>query len=316
MARVVLIGAGFAGQTAALYIGSALGKGHEITVINANEHFYFIPSFVWVGTGRMAPEKTRFPLQPVYDRFNIRFLHARATAINPQSRFVLAESRSEPGVTHRVDYDFLVVATGPRLNFEATPGLGPHEGHSASICTCDHAVRARDAYLETVRRMQSGSVQRLVIGTGHPGATCQGAALEYISNIHKDLVARGLRDRAELHWISNEPALGDFGIRGISIPVGRERRTSEDFISAIFGEMGISWEVRRGVLGVEPGRIHWEDTEAARGEAAFDFAMLIPQFTGQPPRVFGDDDEDLGGKLLNPAGFIKVDAQCGSSSST
>ena len=34
MAKIVVIGAGFAGHTAALYLGKKLGKGHSVTVIN------------------------------------------------------------------------------------------------------------------------------------------------------------------------------------------------------------------------------------------------------------------------------------------
>ena len=41
-----------------------------------------------------------------------------------------------------VDYDFLVIATGPKLAFDEVPGLGP-EGHTQSICQVDHAVKAR-----------------------------------------------------------------------------------------------------------------------------------------------------------------------------
>ncbi|MCA9976818.1 MAG: FAD-dependent oxidoreductase [Anaerolineales bacterium] len=65
MAKVAIIGAGFAGHTAALYLGDALGKSHEITVINLHEYFYYVPSWVWVGIGRMDVNKTRFPLKPV-----------------------------------------------------------------------------------------------------------------------------------------------------------------------------------------------------------------------------------------------------------
>ena len=53
MARVVIIGAGFAGHTAALYLGSTLGKQHEITMISASERFLYLPSLVWVGVGHM-----------------------------------------------------------------------------------------------------------------------------------------------------------------------------------------------------------------------------------------------------------------------
>jgi len=116
-----------------------------------------------------------------------------------------------------VDYDYLVIATGPKLNFAGTPGLGPETGNSFSICTLDHTIQARDEYLKMVERMQKGDTVKIVVGTGHPAATCQGAAFEYITNIHKDLLRRGVRDKAKLMWISNEPRLGDFGIRGVTV---------------------------------------------------------------------------------------------------
>lgn len=308
MAKVVIVGAGFAGQTAALYLGRALGRRHEITMVNASDHFYFIPSFVWVGTGRLAPARTRFPLKPVLDRFHIRLVQGMARAIHPLEQWLRVERPGAAGDL-KLEYDYLLVATGPKLNFEGTPGLGPHGGHSQSICTLPHAETARDRYLEVVDRLQRGERQRLVIGTGHPGATCQGAAFEYISNLHKDLLARGLRDKADLHWLSNEQALGDFGIGGIQMPPGARAESSEAFLGAVFREFGISWEVRKGVKAVEPGRILWEDFEGQEGETGFDFSMLIPQFQGH--RLAVEGGEGLADEIFNPAGFVKVDGVYG-----
>jgi sulfide:quinone oxidoreductase len=305
MARIVIIGAGFAGQTAALYLGSALGRKHEITLINASDQFYFIPSFVWVGTGRMDPDKTCFPLEPVCRRFGIRLLHGMARALNPEERFVLSEP-SGGGELQRSDYDWLLIATGPNLNFAGTPGLGPKSGWTQSICTLPHALEAREHYLEAVARMVRGERQRFVIGTGHPGATCQGAAFEYIANIHKDLVARGLRHRAELRWLSNEAEEGDFGIRGI-----RGRASSETFIQAVFKEFGVESQVRSGVTAVEDGVIHWQDYDGRDGETAFDFSMLIPQFLGQRLDCHDGAGTDIGERVFNPTGFVKVDAVYG-----
>ena len=62
MAKIVIIGAGFAGHTAALYLGNALGKDHDVTMINKFEYFSYIPSWVWVGIGHMPLEKTQFLL--------------------------------------------------------------------------------------------------------------------------------------------------------------------------------------------------------------------------------------------------------------
>ena len=309
MAKVAIIGAGFAGQTAALYLGDALGAGHEITVINRLKTFSYVPSWVWVGIDRMPVEKTMFPLEPVYAKSGVRFVHGRATQVRVDERAVVVER--DGGGEALVDYDYLVVATGPKLDFEGTPGLGPEAGYSQSICTGPHAVQTRDAYLEEVARMQRGERRRFVIGTGHPGATCQGAAFEYITNVHKDLVRRGVRDKADLLWLSNEQALGDFGVRGVTVRQKGRLLTSEDFIGAVFKEYGIRSQVRTGVLGLTADTIAWEDFEGQKGETGFDFSMLIPRFLGQPLAYVDRDGADVSADILAPNGLVKVDATYG-----
>jgi sulfide:quinone oxidoreductase len=310
MARVVIIGAGFAGHTAALYLGAKLGKTHSITVVNRYDYFGFVPSWVWVGVGHMRPEQTTVPLKPVYDRMHVGFIQGRVTSVYPDDQYVLVERHGQQA-TERLDYDYLLIATGPKLNFAATPGLGPSVGNTVSICTLDHALAARDRYLEDVRRLEKGERLRFVVGTGHAQATCQGAALEYISNIHKDLVKRRLRDRAELIYLSNEQALGDFGVGGLTARHKGRMISSEAFISAVYKEYGIRWEVQKGVHQVDERRIYWEDFAGNEGETAYDFAMLIPQFTGQPLQYIGADGGDVSEKVVNPAGLVKVDATYG-----
>ncbi len=306
MAKIVIIGAGFAGQTAALYLGSALGKNHEITMINQSERFLFVPSLVWVGVGHMDPEKTRFPLKPVLDRFNVKFIHGRATEVHPDEQFVIAEKKDGSGQA-RVDYDYLLVSTGPKLDFEATPGLGPEQGTTYSICTAAHAINARDHYLESVERMKRGEKQKIVIGVGHGNATCQGAAFEYVTNVHKDLVKRGIRDKAELTFLTNERAVGDFGVRGVTVRQKENLLTSEDFIKAVFKDYGIQPSVQKAVKRVEKGRMYWEDFDGADGQTEYDYGMLIPRFAGMPMKYIGKDGEDLSSKLVNPLGFVLVD---------
>lgn len=307
MASVVIIGAGFAGHTAALYLGDELGKRHKITVINKYDYFGYVPSWVWVGVGTMEPEKTTFPLAPVYAKKRVEFLHGAATEVHPDEQYVVA-APDGGGDPVRVDYDYLIIATGPKLDFAATPGLGPSEGLTYSICTRDHAIAARNAYRQTIAGLKKGEKLKMVIGTGHPSATCQGAAFEYITNIHKDLVRRKLRDRVELTWLSNEAEVGDFGVRGIQVKrKGGQLETSEEFISALFNEYGIEWMVQRGVHRVEPGVIHWEDYEGNYGTTAFDFAMLIPKFSGVSMKYIGADGQDVSESVVNAAGLVLVD---------
>ncbi|PID57673.1 MAG: sulfide:quinone reductase [Ignavibacteriae bacterium] len=305
MAKIVIIGAGFAGHTAALYLGDSLGKAHTITVINRQNYFAYLPSWVWVGIGHMKPEQTIFPLEPVYSKFNINFIHGKATEIHADNQIVVAE---EDGTNKEVklEYDYLIISTGPKLNFEGTPGLGP-KGYTYSICTLDHAVASRDKYLETVAKMKKGEKQKIVIGTGHAGATCQGAALEYITNIHKDLIKQGVRDKAEMIYLSNERSLGDFGVRGVYAKYKGNVVSSEEFISAVFKDNDFIVEVKRAAKEINEKQILWEDFDGNYGETEYDFAMLIPQFLGQPFKYVGKDGEDISNKIINSGGFILVD---------
>ncbi|MBN1320867.1 MAG: FAD-dependent oxidoreductase, partial [Thermoleophilia bacterium] len=311
MARVVILGAGFAGHTAALYLGDRIGKQHQVTVVNRHDFFGFVPSWVWVGIGRMAPEKTTFKLKPVYDRMHVELVVGKATEVHPDAgdQYVLAAT--DGGETVRLDYDYLVIATGAKLDYEATPGLGPHTGHTMSICTLTHAVQARDRYFQMVERMKQGERLHFVIGTGHGQATCQGAAFEYLTCIHKDLLRRGLRKNASLTWLSNELAPGDFGMDGIQMQRGFGLYTSEIFVRTIFDDANITGEVQKAVRRVDENTIYWEDYEGNEGETPYDFAMLIPRFAGAPLKYVGKNREDLAAKLTNETGLVLVDATYG-----
>jgi sulfide:quinone oxidoreductase len=310
MATVAIIGAGFAGHTAALYLKQQLGKDHEVIMINRYDSFYYIPSWVWVGVGTMKPERTGFKLEGLYRRRGIKFIQGKATEVHPDDNYLIVERDTTSEIV-RVAYDYLIVATGPKLNFAGTPGLGPEHGYSHSICTLPHAVESRDAYFKQIEQMKQGKTVKFVIGTGHGGATCQGAAFEYIANLHKDLKRRGLRDKAELLWLSNEKAVGDFGVRGVQVRHKGQILTSAEFMGAAFDDYGIKSEVQRAVNKIDEKTIYWENYEGVYGQTDYDFAMLIPQFLGQPLKYIGANGEDVSEKMVNKAGFVLVDAQYG-----
>jgi sulfide:quinone oxidoreductase len=314
MAKTVILGAGFAGQYAAIILQDALkGKGdHEIVVVNPTTTFTFIPSLIWVGIGQMDVKKTQFDLKPVYNRLGIEFVHGEATEVHPDEQYLIAEPRDGVGKEPiRINYDYLINATGPFLNFAATPGLGPEKGFTNSICTPAHAEETAKRYLQLVEKLKKGERATVVLGTGHGSCTCQGAAFEFTAQIHNDLVDRGLRNQVDLKWVSNEPSLGDFGIDGFETQMGSILFTSQDMAEAIYKDYNIEPHIRTHVSSVDEEFVHTEDFEGNIGKIKYDFAMLIPAFRGRPIRYIDRDGNDLAEKLLNPGGFMKVDAVYG-----
>ena len=224
MATVVVLGAGIAGHTSALHLKRLLGNDHRIVSVEPKAHWNWIPSNIWVGTGRMAEKDVNLDLRKIYKRRKIEFYQGLGTVIHPEGEgtdarpFVEIEY-TEPGrkgETEKIYYDYLVNATGPKLNFAATPGLGPDEGHTVSVCTSEHAVEASAALAESIEKMKAGENQTLVVGMGAGNCTCEGAAFEYAFNVDHELKRHGIRDKAELIYFTNEAKLGGFGVDGMT----------------------------------------------------------------------------------------------------
>nr|WP_320132706.1 FAD/NAD(P)-binding oxidoreductase [uncultured Holophaga sp.] len=309
--RVVVLGAGVAGHTAAAFLKKWLGSGGEVTVISPRPDYNWIPSNVWVGVGLLKEKQVLFPLAPIYAKAGIRFIQAKATAIHPEGSGAIPEpfvAYEGPEGAGQVPYDFLINATGPRLAFESTPGLGPDQGgYSHSVCTAPHATHASAALDEVVARMKAGEKQRFLVGTGHGLCTCQGAAFEYIVNLEFNLRARGVRDMAEITYVSNEYEVGDFGMGGVHIPRGGYITPSRIFTESLFAERGIRWITQAHTKAVEKDRIHMEFLDGGEGEEGYDFAMLLPPFKGVGLKAFDREGMEITDRLFAPSGFMKVD---------
>ncbi len=211
------------------------------------------------------------------------------------------------GQAGTVHYDYLINATGPKLRFEATAGMGPG-GFTQSVCTADHATHAAQALETCIAKMKAGEPQTLVIGMGHGTCTCQGAAFEYVFNVDHSIRQAGVRDLATIVYLTNEAALGDFGVGGLVFDQEGFQTNSELWTKSLFRERGVLAVVGAHVERVEDGVIHYETIDGTKHSIAFDFSMLIPPFGGVGLKAYARDGSDVSDKLFAPSGFMKVDA--------
>lgn len=311
--RVVILGAGISGHTAALVLRRKLKREHEVIVISPKSNWNWIPSNIWVGVGRMTAEQVTFDLRAVYAKAGIQFIEARATELHVEGNgasagpYVVAERRTVDGSERlEVPYDYMINATGPKLDFDRTPGLGPdHNSHS--VCTAEHAVETARALDRLVERMKSGQKATFVVGTGHGVCTCEGAAFEYVFNLEFELRRRGVRDNARLIFVTNEADLGDFGVGGMQLQMSGYVAPSKLFAESLFVERGVEWITGAHVHRVDPSELELETLDGERSRIAFDFAMLLPPFSGVGLRAFRRDATDITAELFAPSGFMKVD---------
>ncbi|MGD8594181.1 MAG: FAD-dependent oxidoreductase [Gammaproteobacteria bacterium] len=284
MAHIVIIGAGTGGMPAAYEARDILGKLHKITVINATDTFQFVPSNPWVGVGWRKREDITFPIRPYLEKRDIDFIASSVTKIDAASnRLELANSQS-------VDYDYLLITTGPKLAFDEIPGSGP-DGHTVSICTVDHAEQAYKAYqklLEDPGEVVIGAVQ---------GASCFGPAYEYAMILDTDLRRRKKRDRVPMTYVTSEPYVGHLGLGGVG--------DSKGMMESELRNRHIKWITNAKVIKVEAGKMFVDEHDdqgkvVKQHELPFKYSMLLPAFRGV------DAVANVDG-LCNPRGFVIVD---------
>lgn len=315
MAKIVILGAGIAGHVAAAHLRRKLSKEHEVLVVSPNRNYQWVPSNIWVGIGRMKSESVIFPLEPLYKRKGISYKQAKVVTFHPEGdqseakgfvnvEYVFGERK---GIQEKVNYDFLINATGPKLAFDLTEGMSPGTNKAYSVCTYDHAEHAWEGLKTLIDAIKNTNKKvKILIGTGHPKATCQGAAFEYILNVEKELMKHGVRENVELTWISNENELGDFGMDGMLLDYGGQTMKSAEMVEMVFADRGIKWILGAGVSKIEDGMVHYENLEGEFKTETYDFAMLIPAFSGHGFKAYDKNGQDISSKLFK--GFMLVDA--------
>ena len=166
MARVLILGGGFAAITAAQELRSRLGDDDEIILVSKNSEFTFYPAIIPCIFGDLNFADIRFDLAGTLSEHGVRFIHGDVEAINTTSRKV---SVSGDRMTYSIDYDYLLFAVGRRLEAHSIPGLSEY---SHGLFTIDTAERFKKAISE----FKAGSiVVGLCGGAFLPVPVCESA---------------------------------------------------------------------------------------------------------------------------------------------
>lgn len=286
MASIVILGAGIGGMSVAYELRAMLGKAHSIRVVGEGTVFSFTPSNPWVAVGWRKPKDIQLDAPSCLARKDIGYESAGAAHVDTHNNRVILNDGRELG------YDYLVVATGPRLAFDEVPGLGPEDGHTHSICTTQHAASAWDAYQRFLEK--PGPV---IVGAA-AGASCFGPAYEFAMILDRDLRRRKLRDKVPMIYVTPEPYVGHMGLGGVG--------DSKGLMESEFRQRDIRWLVNAKVAEVRDGEMDVvEMDEQGQPRKAhllpFAYSMILPAFTGV-------DAIRRSQGLGNPRGFMPIDA--------
>jgi sulfide:quinone oxidoreductase len=283
--KIVVLGAGLGGTIAAYEIKAAVKGAADVMTVAESETYSFVPSNPWVAVRWRQPEEIQVHLPPVFEKKKIGFTAVGARRVHP------AEKRVELNDGSSVDYDYLVIATGPDLAFDEIEGLGPHGGHTVSVCQTSHAAMAADQFDRF-----TGSPGPIVVGAVQ-GASCFGPAYEFALILDTELRQRKLRDKVPMTFVTSEPYIGHLGLDGVG--------DTKSLLESELRDRHIKWITNARVTKVEAGMMHVEELgeDAAvrkTHDLPFSYSMMLPAFRGVAA-VRGIDG------LTNPRGFILVD---------
>jgi sulfide:quinone oxidoreductase len=168
MTKVIILGGGSAGTVLANKLVKAV-RGHEvdITLIDETNIHYYQPGFLFIPFGIYSKEMIEKPRDKFFPK-NVKYLAAAVELIEPDSNRLILKDGS------KLDYDFLMIATGSRIVPDEIEGL--NEGWGKNIFdfyTIDGSIALAN-YLKT---WKGG---KLVVNIAEMPIKCPVAPLEFV----------------------------------------------------------------------------------------------------------------------------------------
>lgn len=284
MATIVILGAGLGGVMTAYEMREKARKEDRVIVVSERPTFQFTPSNPWVAVGWRKQGQIEIELEKPLRKKNIEFMPKWVKTLRP------ADNMMEFGDGETLDYDYLIIATGPELAFDEIEGLGP-DAHTQSICTTGHALQAHDAFEAFAK--DPGPI---VVGAAQ-GASCFGPAYEFALILDTELKRRKIRDKVPMTFVTSEPYIGHLGLDGVG--------DTKSLLESELRERHIKWITNAKIDRIEQHSMTVE--EIGRDGAVVEthtldhkYSMILPAFRG----VGAVRDVD---GLVNPRGFILTD---------
>jgi NADH dehydrogenase len=174
--RVVIVGAGFGGMSAAQALGN---KPVDVLVLSRTDYHGFWMLLYQVAGGQLEPSTIARPAAAMLRRYrNTRFMVAEVRGVDLERRQVITESQEIP-------YDYLILAAGSTTHYFGREG---YRAHTLGLHDVEEAERLRDrvsaAFAQAAReanpRRRRALMTVAIVGGGPTGVELAGAFAELI----------------------------------------------------------------------------------------------------------------------------------------
>lgn len=189
MSRVLVLGGGFAGVEAAIYLKK---QDLDVTLVSDRDYFYIYPTSIWIPTGEATQEDVSVPLD------KLAMKHGFQLIIDPVVQFE-AESKKVTLESGRIleGYSYIVVALGQdKIQLKGME-------HTLSICGKPEEATELYKRLDTLIQKNEG---KIAMGFGgnpkDTSAVRGGPAFEVLFNVETYLKKKGVRENFELTFFA------------------------------------------------------------------------------------------------------------------
>ena len=201
---IIIVGGGTAGIATA----SHLTKEHpelDIAIIDpADQHFYQ-PGWTFVGAGIFSKESTARPMSKVIPK-GVHWEKDSVASFDPDNNTIVLGSGKQ------LSYEYLVVAAGIQIDWDAIPGLKENLGKNGIVSNYDYSTSSKT--WEAIKNFKGGTA---LFSQPKPPFKCPGAAQKIVHLAAHAFQKRGVSSKTNI--IFSLAAPGIFPIKKYADPL-------------------------------------------------------------------------------------------------
>ncbi|WP_048600767.1 NAD(P)/FAD-dependent oxidoreductase [Rubeoparvulum massiliense] len=185
--KVVIVGGGTAGITVAAQLARKMSP-QQIAVIDPAENHYYQPLWTLVGAGVMPKEKTVHTEKSVIPK-GVHWIQEAVTSFAPEENYVMTDRQT------KVNYEYLVVAPGIKLNWDGIKGLKESIGKNGVVS--NYSYDTVDSTWQALQNIKGGNV---IFTQPTTPIKCGGAPQKIMYLTEDYLRKHNLRDKVNISF--------------------------------------------------------------------------------------------------------------------
>lgn len=274
MKKVLILGGGFAGVEAAIFLRK---EGFEVDLVTPWDYMYIYPTSIWVPVREAEFEDVCIPMVDLEKVHGFKWIKDEVVEIHSKEKRVVCKEREFN------NFDYLIIAIGA--------GKVKHEGIENTLSICgkpEESLKIREKIDDLVLK----GYGKIAMGFGgnpkDPSAVRGGPAFEVLFNVHNYLKKKGIRDKFELTFFAP-----------MEKPGARMGKQALSMMDMFFNKLNIKRHFGKKIKRFERDGIVFEDDSKLES----DFTMFIPAGDGHPVIKKSDLPQ-------NDAGFVLINEYC------